>query len=197
MQQEANDRPSRFPLIFEILIWSLYVGLYKYNVYMEAVPQHPTSRENFPYPQLILFVLLATLYVVPYYRWLVPTLLRRRRYVLLGVASVLYMGWGIKLNLAVANGLFQFIASPPLLAAFYLQGYTEAAAQLLALRNTYISLLFTDLLAFSCVAFVRLAFEQEYRRRHLEKTTWCCKWSNSKPSCNRTFYSTLSTASMA
>ena len=112
------------------------MGLYKYNVYMEAVPQHPTSRENFPYPQLILFVLLATLYVVPYYRWLVPTLLRRRRYVLLGVASVLYMGWGIKLNLAVANGLFQFIASPPLLAAFYLQGYTEATAQLLALRNT-------------------------------------------------------------
>ncbi|MDF7812793.1 sensor histidine kinase [Hymenobacter sp. YC55] len=169
MQTTSADRPSRFPFVFEILIWGLYVGLYKYDVYMEAVRPKPTAQANFPYPQLILFALLATLYVLPYYRGLVPLLIRQRRYALLGVGSVLYMWWGIKLNVAVASWLFQFMANPPLLADFYHHTYTEAAAQLLALRNTYIGLLFTDLLAFSCVAFVRLAFEQEYRRRHLEK----------------------------
>jgi signal transduction histidine kinase len=169
MPTTATDRPSRFPLLFELLIWSLYVGMYKYAAYMDAVPQRTTERANFPYPQLILFALVATVYIIPYYRWLVPTLLRRRQYVLLGVASVVYVWWGIKLNVMVAHWLFQFIASPPLLQAFYHQGFAEAAAQVLAVRNTYISLLFTDMLAFSCVAFVRLAFEHEYRRRHLER----------------------------
>ncbi|RPD49646.1 histidine kinase [Hymenobacter sediminis] len=169
MQHNAPDRPSRFPLIFEILVWGLYVGMYKYAVYMESVPVQPTGGANFPYPQLILFALAATLYIIPYYRWLVPTLLRRRRYALLGVASVLYLWWGIKVNVAAAHWAFQGVASPPLLRGFYQQGFAEAAAQVLALRNTYISLLFTDLLAFSCVAFVRYAFENEYRRRHLEK----------------------------
>ncbi|GAB3232332.1 hypothetical protein GCM10027346_19520 [Hymenobacter seoulensis] len=169
MQHDAADRPSRFPLLFEILIWGLYVGMYKYAVVMGTVLPQPTGRANFPYPQLIVFALAATLYIIPYYRWLVPVLLRRRRYALLGLASVVYLWWGIKLNAAVANWLFQWVASPPLLQDFYQRGFQEAAAQVFALRNTYISLLFTDLLAFSCVAFVRLAFENEYRRRHLEK----------------------------
>ncbi|UOG74626.1 sensor histidine kinase [Hymenobacter tibetensis] len=169
MPLPTADRPSRFPVFFEILVWGLYVGLYKYNVYMEAVQQRPITQANFPYPQLMVFALLATLYAVPYYRGLVPVLIRQRRYALLGVGAVLYMWWGIKLNITVASWLFQFVAQPPLLADFYHHTYTEAARQLPALRNTYISQLFTDLLAFSCVAFVRLAFEQEYRRRHLEK----------------------------
>ncbi|MBG8554352.1 sensor histidine kinase [Hymenobacter guriensis] len=171
MQTTAADRPSRFPLIFEGLIWGLYVCLYKYNDFMtEAARLHrPVGRSNFPYPQIILFALLATLYIVPYYRWLVPVLLRRRRYALLGVASILYLWWGIKLNTALAHGLFQYVASPPLLAEFYHHGLQEASYAALRLRQPYLSLLFTDLLAFSCVAFVRVAFEQEYRRRHLEK----------------------------
>ena len=28
-------RPSRFPLLFEILVWGLYAGLYKYSFYVE------------------------------------------------------------------------------------------------------------------------------------------------------------------
>lgn len=90
MQTASPDRPSRFPLIFEGLVWSLYAGLYKYNDFMmEAARLHrPVGHPNFPYPQLILFALLATLYLVPYHRWLVPGLLRRRRYALLGVVAV-------------------------------------------------------------------------------------------------------------
>ncbi|WP_081768520.1 sensor histidine kinase [Hymenobacter swuensis] len=163
------DRPSRFPLVFEGLAWVLYVGMYKYNGFMEAVAQRPTDRANFPYPQLMLFAVAATLYIFPYYRGLVPALLRRRRYLLLGVGSVGYLWWGIKLNMLLAHGAFQHVASPPLLAEYYHAGYATAVGQLLTRTQPYLSLLFTDLLTFSCVAFMRVAFEHEYRRRHLEK----------------------------
>ncbi|MCB2376513.1 sensor histidine kinase [Hymenobacter sp. BT635] len=171
MQHDAADRPSRFPLIFEILIWALYVGLYKYAQYMEqAMSFHRLAgHSNFPYPQLMGFALVATLYIIPYYRWLVPRLVRRQRYVLLGLLTVLYPWWAIKLNAVLAHGLFRFFAEPPVLAGYYQRRYALDLAQLPGIANGYISLLFTDLLAFGCVAFVRLAFENEYRRRHLEK----------------------------
>src|SRR6476619_2745710 len=114
------DRPSRFPLVFEILIWGLYACVYKYSSYLEeAARLHRPARANFPYPQLMLFALLATLYVLPWYRWLVPRLLRQRRYTLLAVSSLLYLWWGIKLNSWLAALLFGQVAAPPALAGFY------------------------------------------------------------------------------
>ncbi|MBW3127667.1 sensor histidine kinase [Hymenobacter profundi] len=173
----AADRSSRFPLVFEGIVWVLYAGLYKYSIFMqEAISlMSLTERDNlryshlFPYPQLMLFAGVATLYIVPYYRGLLPWLLRRRRYVLLGIGAVLYAWWGIKLNLTLAHDLFQYIPSPPRLAAYYHQSYLEAVVTLAGRAQRHITLLFTDMLAFSCVGFVRVAFEQEARRRHIEK----------------------------
>jgi hypothetical protein len=168
--QQDTARPSRFPLIFEVLVWVLYVGMYKYNYFLEASRLHPAGHPNFPFPQLILFALAATLYVVPYYRWLLPTLLRRRRYaVLLGVAALFYMWWGIKLNTTLMAGALLPFAVPPALASLY-QGYFQHGLRLLLHPGMpYLVLLLTDFLAFSCVGFVRVAFEQEMRRRQIEK----------------------------
>lgn len=165
------DQPSRFPLLFELLIWGLYVGIYKYAQYLEdaANVHRPGHASNFPYPQLMLFALLATVYVVPYYRWLVPVLLRQRRYALLAGSALLYLWWGIKLNTWLAALLFVPVAAPPVLAGYYQQLAALHGAQLLHVANPQLGLLLTDLLAFSCVAFVRVAFEQEYRRRHIER----------------------------
>ncbi|MBT9393180.1 sensor histidine kinase [Hymenobacter sp. NST-14] len=173
----APDRPSRFPLVFEGLVWALYVGLYKYSVFIEGATRLTSSAEQanlrhsylFPYPQLVLFALLASLYLVPYYRGLLPLLLRRRRYLPLGVASLVYVWWGMKLNMVLSYGLFQHVAQPPLLARYYHQGYLWTSGALPTIGLPHLGLLLTDLLAFSCVAFVRFAFQQEYRRRHLEK----------------------------
>ncbi|GAA4056114.1 histidine kinase [Hymenobacter glaciei] len=165
-----SNRPSRFPLIFEILVWSLYVGLYKYGVYLEeAAHLHRPARTSFPYPQLILFALLATAYVLPWYRWLVPRLLRQQRYGLLAVGSLLYLWWGIKLNICLASLLFLPVAAPPALVDFYHFYASLKPAQLLGVQNPVLPLLLTDMLAFGCVAFVRVAFEQEMRRRLLER----------------------------
>ncbi|OUJ72796.1 sensor histidine kinase [Hymenobacter crusticola] len=162
--------PSRFPLVFEGLMWVLYVGLYKYSRLMEGTALGRRSlHAAFLHPQLILFALAATLYIVPYYRVLVPVLLRRRRYLLLGISAMVYLWWGIKLNMVLAHGLFQHVASPPQLAEFYHAGYVEATSQLLTRTQPYLSPLFIDLLTFSCVAFVRLAFQQEAQRHRVEK----------------------------
>ena len=164
------NRPSRFPLLFEILVWALYVGLYKYSFYLnEAAYQHRPAPANFPYPQLMLFALLSTLYVLPWYRWLVPRLLRQRRHALLAGGSLLYLWWGIKLNAWLAALLFSPVAAPPVLADFYHFYAALTPAQLLGIQNPVLALLLTDMLAFGCVAFVRVAFEQEMRRRLLER----------------------------
>jgi hypothetical protein len=170
--QQDTARPSRFPLVFELLVWALYVGMYKYDHYMESFTRtHKADNLYFPYPQLILFALAITLYVVPYYRWLLPTLLRRRRYALpVALVAVVYVWWGTKLNIVLAASTFSHLAAPPALAGLYQQLYVANTASLAALGLPHstvnmLSLLFTDVLAFSCVGFVRVAFEQETRRQ--------------------------------
>jgi len=174
--QQDTARPSRFPLVFEVLVWLFYVGAYKYDHYMEYfIKTHAADNGYFPYPQLILFVLAATLYIVPYYRGLLPMLLRRRRYaVLLLVAAIPCLWWGTKVNVMLAGGAFAHVAVPPALTGFYQQLYRLSSASLPvigmpAININMLSLLLTDVLAFSCVGFVRVAFEQEMRRRQIEK----------------------------
>jgi hypothetical protein len=168
--QQDTARPSRFPLVFELLVWALYVGLYKYNYFMEYSRLHAADHPNFPFPQFILFALVASLYAVPYYRWLLPTLLRRRRYIApLIVVAIFYLWWGIKVNTTLAAGAFLPFAAPPILAKFYQDYYQFGLRHLLSPGMPYLILLLTDFLAFSCVGFVRIAFENEARRRQIEK----------------------------
>ncbi len=155
--QQDTARPSRFPLVFEVLIWIIYVGLYKYSTYVERVPGFPVGHPNFPYPHLSLYAGLATLYVIPYYRWLMPLLLRRRRYFLLLGLTLLYFWFGSIWSFRLTHLLFVQLTK---------LGWTS----LLALpRYWALELTLTDLIAFSCVAFVRYAFENEARRRQIEK----------------------------
>ena len=174
--QQDTARPSRYPLVFEVLIWALYVGMYKYDHYMENFTKtHAADNGYLPYPQLILFALAATVYVIPYYRWLLPLLLRRRRYALpLTLVAVLYLWWSIRLNTTLAAGAFAPVAAPPVLTEFYQNIFQRGLAHpfrigLGAYSLNMLGLLLTDVLAFSCLGFVRVAFEQEFRRRHIEK----------------------------
>ena len=164
-----TDRPSRFPLLFEVLVWLLYVGLYRYDHYVEEAARHYAhERSNFPFPQLILFAGLATVYVLPWYRLLLPALLRQRRYGLLAAGSLVYLWWGIKLSTWLAAALLGPVAAPPVLVGFY-HSYQPDWHQLLQLRQPHLSLLLTDALAFGCVAFGRFAFENEQHRRLIER----------------------------
>jgi hypothetical protein len=156
MQQDPV-RPSRFPLIFEALMWLVYVGLYKYSACVNLVPGHVMLKQNFPYPHLSVYAFLTTLHVLPYYRWLVPLLLRRRKYMLLLAITLPYFFVVPHLEYLAVNKLYLFLVQ---------QGFSSLNA-----LPAYWSLDLptTDLIAFSCVAFVRFAFESETRRRQIEK----------------------------
>lgn len=117
----------------------------------------------------MLFAVVATLYIVPYYRWLLPKLLHQRRYVLLLVSAVLYLWGGIKVSTLLAAAVFRLLAEPPLLVDFYQPYYQVGLRQIFSYANPQLLLLGTDTLAFSCVAFVRLAFYNEARRHQLER----------------------------
>ena len=156
MQQDAV-RPNRFPLIFEALMWVVYVGLYKYAACVNLVPDHLLLRQNFPYPHLSVYAVLVTLYVLPYYRWLVPLALRRRQYILLLVITLPYFWLVPHAEFVALNKLFHFLAK---------QGFSSLND---LPRYWSLDLPTTDLIAFSCVAFVRYAFENEARRHQIEK----------------------------
>lgn len=155
--QQDSARPSRFPLVFEVLIWLVYVGLYKYSACVNLVPGKLAVRLYFPYPHLSVYAFLVTLYVLPYYRWLMPLLLRRRRHILLLVVALLYFFFIPQVNFVLTNKLFHLLAR---------QGFSSLNA---LPRYFSLDLPTTDLIAFSCVAFVRFAFEQETRRRQIEQ----------------------------
>ena len=155
--QQDTARPSRFPLVFEVLIWVIYVGLYKYSAYTEQIPGSPVGHPYFPYPYLCLYAGIVTLYVIPYYRWLMPQLLHRRRYALLLLGTGFYFWYGSQWSFRLGNLLFAKVAKLWL-------GSPLALPTWWALNLTV-----TDLIAFSCVAFVYYGFEQEMRRRQIEK----------------------------
>jgi LytS/YehU family sensor histidine kinase len=100
---------------------------------------------------------MLTLYVVPYYRWLMPYLLQRRRYALLLIGTGFYFWFGSQWSFRLGNLLFANVAKVWLGSPLALPTWWS------------ITLIVTDLIAFSCVAFVYYGFEQEMRRRQIEK----------------------------
>ncbi len=80
---------SSFPFIYEGMVWVLYTALYKYSYYL-GMGKLPRTYENFPHLQVMLYALAMTLYVIPFYRWLAPALLNRKKYGWLIVITLLW-----------------------------------------------------------------------------------------------------------
>lgn len=161
-----------FPQIFELGVWLIYVCLYKYSYYLGSVEIGAGVQPVMPYPELILYAVLATAYIIPYYRWIVPYFMRRKKYVLLLLATLLYLAFVPKLTNVLVNLLFSWFspAATHLLSAFYsrqLQISLQQAQYVLAGWN--LEILVTDLIAFSCIAFLHHSFESERKRYQLEK----------------------------
>lgn len=148
-----------FPLVFELLIWLFYVGMYKYSYLIEQAHLPHISNSSFPYFEVCLYGLAITLYLIPYYRWAVPKLLDQRRYWwLTGITVVLLLFFSIWNNAAIARVFMQFTNGP-------LHRYFDLLNQA---RYIDFNLLVTDLLAFFCLAFARFSYQNEVMRRKIE-----------------------------
>src|SRR5689334_12579164 len=160
---------SSFPLIYEVMVWVLYTALYKYSYYLELL-RAPRTFNNFPYIQIMLYALAMTLYVIPFYRWLAPALLNKKRY---GWLIVLMLCWFLFIP-KVWNVCVSYIFMNSNGPGYYKEFYTFRhklhiiqAAQLL--RGWDFQILLTDLIAFTSVVVMRFAFENEKKKRLLEK----------------------------
>jgi hypothetical protein len=151
------------------MVWLLYVCMYKYSFYLEGVYVPPEERGYFPYPQLILYAICMTLYIIPLYRWLIPTLLNRKKYAWFFLSLFLYFEIVPKIgNYLVSSGFLQLNGNGPLHPFFYKQFHLYEL-WLTHWKGWDLQMLFTDMITFLSIAFIRLAFENEQKKHLLEK----------------------------
>ncbi|MEJ7558598.1 MAG: sensor histidine kinase [Pedobacter sp.] len=149
-----------FPAVFEILIWLLYVCVYKYSYHLDSahLPHIPDS--NFPYLTLCLYSICSTVYIIFYYRWAAPELLDRKKYLWLLVVTVIYFIVIAKLNDFAVASLFVMLS----------KGMTEHSYFLNLQQNPALDLniVMTDVIAFLCIALSRFSYQNELRRHKIE-----------------------------
>ncbi len=148
-----------FPLVFELLIWLCYVGMYKYSYLVQQANLPHIKGASFPYLEICGYSFAITLYLIPYYRWVVPKLLDRKQYGFLFVATAILLLLFSVWNNAFIAWLFMQYAYGPLHHYFNL---------LHQARFVDFNLLVTDLLAFFCLAFARFSHHNEEIRRQIE-----------------------------
>jgi hypothetical protein len=155
-----KKRLITFPVGFELLIWLLYVGMYKYSHYLDEAHLPLVPDSNFPYKQVGLFSICSTLYLIPYYRWLVPKLLFAKRYwVLFGCTLLVFLVIN-PLNTYVIGHIFEWFTRGLTVHHFFASPGELYAPDL--------NIVFTDLLAFFCIAFARFSYENEKLRHQME-----------------------------
>jgi sensor histidine kinase YesM len=149
-----------FPLFFENLIWLFYAGFYKYSYFTGQSGLHPEHPQNFPFPELCLYAICSSLYLIAYYRWIVPGLLYSRKYGWLVLVTIIYFvfltTWN---NVAVA---------------WVFEKFTQGAAsnRFFAINSAGFfmdwNLILTDFIAFLAVAFARFSYRNEQSRHKIE-----------------------------
>lgn len=160
---------SSFPLIYEGMVWVLYTALYKYSYYLDML-RAPHTNENFPYLQIMLYAIAMTLYVIPFYRWLAPALLNRKRY---GWLVALTLAWFLfipKISNVCVSYIFVHSNDQGVYGAFFTRWHLIHKIQTVhLLRGWNFQILLIDLIAFTSIAITRFAFDNERKKRLLEK----------------------------
>src|SRR5687767_13477141 len=164
MKEKAlSEEKSKFPLIYEGMVWILYTALYKYAHYL-SVAKMPRTYENFPHLQIMVYALVMTAYVNPFYRWLAPVLLKRNRYGWLALCTLAWFLFIPKISNVCVSWLFMNSNGVGGYKAFYSTQFFVHKGQAVHLRGWDFEVLLTDLIAFSSVAITRFAFDNERKK---------------------------------
>lgn len=158
---------KRYISVYEILVWLIYVGIYKYSDYAGS-SFLPRLRMNFPFPELILYSIATTLYVIPFYRLIGPYFLKKKWHVWLFFVTLIYFLFVPKWCNYAVSYVFLETNHNPVMTLFYQKEYAWYL-QSVGNLGTKINELLTDLLAFFSVMFMRYAFETEEKKHALEK----------------------------
>lgn len=161
-------RKNPFPLIYELFIWILYVSLYKYNSFLNS-SHLPLTWENFPYVQLCGYAIAMSLYVIPFYRWVGPYLLRKGWYFIFTLVAIVYFGFVSQVWGCLTSGGIALLNVQTEYYDFYYHQYQRYHAVLGHFGFWDLELVVTDFIAFLSVSFMRYAFWNERRKHLLER----------------------------
>ncbi|MDF2193017.1 sensor histidine kinase [Paraflavitalea sp. CAU 1676] len=160
---------NTFPFYYEVSVWLICVCTYKYSYLLDVSDLPNPQFDNFPHPQLILFAIGLSLYTIPFYRWLVPTLLKKKKNGWLPVAIILYFGLVCKVSNWIVSNIFYYLTPASPLKDFYAKCVTLTTGLLRRPFGWTPNTLFADIIVFLSVAFIWYAFENERKKHLLEK----------------------------
>ncbi|ASZ10996.1 sensor histidine kinase [Chitinophaga pendula] len=158
---------SQIISVYEILVWIIYVCLYKYSE-LAGDSWLPRLRTNFPFPILIPFAIATTAYVIPFYRLIGPWLLKKRQYTALFFTTIAWFVFIPKWVNWFMAALFRFLNHNPVMTVFWEKQFAWFDHALMT-RGMQVTIILTDMLAFFSVMFMRYAFSAEKQRHVLEK----------------------------
>lgn len=164
---KLSNPNKRFISWYEILVWLIYVCLFKYATFAESAFL-PRLRTNFPFPILILFSIATTAYVIPFYRWLGPLFLRKKWLWQLFLFTLFYFLFIAKWFNYLVSLAFLELNTDPAMDIFFEKQYSWYFHSL-GLKGYLLTEVMIDLLAFISVMFMRYAFDTEEKKHALEK----------------------------
>lgn len=171
-----RNRTERVVNIYEGAVWLFYACLFKYSHYLDkreyylqriVVPKEEQS--NFPLPQLIIYAVVMTLYIIPFYRLIVPALLNRKKYLWLFATVLGYFEIVPKITNWLVSGLFLSINASGRLHFFYNSEFNWYTFTMRHLGGMDLRVMLTDIIAFLSIAFMRFALDNEQKKHLLEK----------------------------
>lgn len=164
-----DSRINSFPFVYEVSVWLICICIFKYSYLLDHTDLPNPSRSDFPYPQLIIFAMGLTLYVIPFYRWIVPTLLRKKKSGWLPAVIILYFGIVCKVSNWLVSLAAYHLTVKPELKVFYSRSLELSARLLTRPFGWAPNNVFIDIIAFLSVSFIWYAFENERKKHLLEK----------------------------
>ncbi|WP_276480084.1 sensor histidine kinase [Paraflavitalea pollutisoli] len=160
---------NTFPFYYEIAMWFIFICIYKYSVLLDLAGLPNPNRDDFPNPELILFAIALSLYVIPFYRWIAPTLLKKKKHGWLALAIIFYFGIVCKVSNWVMSSIFYYITAPSPLKDFYHKSMLFTRGLLTRPFGWSPNPLLADIIVFLSVSFIWFAYENERKKHLLEK----------------------------
>ena len=136
------------------------MGIYKYSYFTDQSGLTPDHPQNFPFLELCLYGICSSIYLIPYYRLVVPKLLLLKKYGWLVVVTIAYFVFLTTWNNVAVAWIFEKVTFGLPVHSFFV----------MKSAGFYMdwNLILTDFIAFLAVAFSRFSFQNEQLRHKIE-----------------------------
>ncbi|WP_316757697.1 sensor histidine kinase [Pedobacter aquatilis] len=150
-----------FPIIFEVMIWLFYVGFYKYSYLVDHARLPAIGGDTFPYREIGIYAIVSTLYLIPYYRWVVPLLLMLKRYLILFLITLFVFIFLTTYNNIGIAWIFYHFTQHQTVGIFFDR---ESVGFFMDWN-----MIMTDFIAFLSVAFARFSYQTQKEKYQIER----------------------------